>query len=86
MKRAVVFTSHARKKIALLREYDFRLTAKEVEEIVLNPTHVRPGYEGRKIAEGNISERHLLRVVYEELPHELRVITLYPAKRGRYED
>ncbi len=41
------------------------------------------GYRGRKIAEKAMDAEHALRVVYEERPGELEVITFYPVRRKR---
>ena len=47
---------------------------------------VEEGYKGRKIAQKVIDERHVIRIVYEDLPDQVRIITFYPGRRRRYED
>ena len=84
--RKILFTKHAEAKMALLAEHGFRVTKSKVEGTLRDPQRISPGYKGRKIAERSISEEHLLRVVYEESFREVKVITLYPARRDRYED
>ena len=85
MEKRVIFTHHAEKKLSLLVQHGFRFSKREIENIVQAPLRIRPGYMGRKVAEDIISEEHLLRVIYEELPRELKIITMYPARRKRYE-
>src|SRR4030095_11389221 len=43
------------------------------------------GFRGRKVAQRRISEKHVLRVVYDEGQREIRVVTFYPGRRSRYE-
>jgi len=33
-----------------------------------------------------IDQRHVIRVIYEELPEMMRIITFYPARKERYEN
>jgi hypothetical protein len=49
------------------------------------PAKVEGGYKGRKVAQRAITERHVLRVIYEEEQEEIRVVTFYPGRRSRYE-
>ena len=77
MEKPVVFSRHAEYKLQLLRQHGFEISKKEVEEILKNPERVSAGYVGRKIAE---------RVVFEDLPRQLKIITMYPSRRGRYEN
>ena len=43
------------------------------------------GYKGRMVAQKRLDERHVLRVVYEDKPEHILIITLYPGRRERYE-
>ncbi len=86
MEKPVVFSKHAEYKLQLLRQHGFEFSKKEIEEIVRNPERVIAGYVGRKIAERVVSEHHLVRVVFEDLPRQLKIITMYPSRRGRYEN
>lgn len=86
MHKAIIFTRHAEFKLLLLERHGFKISRKEVEETVKIPERVQTGYKGRKIAERILTKNHLLRVVFEEFAHELKVVTLYPARRDRYAD
>ena len=83
--KPVRWSSHALEKLKMLREWGFALDERSIEEAVLNPDEVFPGYLGRRIAQSVLDEFHILRVVYEE-GEEIVIITFYPARRGRYED
>lgn len=61
------------------------VTEEQVRDTVQTPERVAEGYRGRKIAQRGITERHVLRVVYEEGPAEIRIVTFYPGRKNRYE-
>jgi hypothetical protein len=46
---------------------------------------IGPGYRGRKIARGPLTQEHLLNVVFSETESEIIVVTFYPGRRTRYE-
>ena len=86
MEKPVIFSKHAEYKLQILRQHGFEFSKKEIEAIVRNPERVSAGYVGRRIAERAVSEQHLVRVVFEDLPRQLKIITMYPSRRGRYEN
>jgi len=55
-----------------------------VEEAVLEPERVVTGLAGRRIAERSLDTTHVIRVVFINYGSQIRVITLYPARKGRY--
>jgi hypothetical protein len=83
--KKIVFGDHAQEKFALLRRHGFAVPKRHVRETVQKPEKVEAGYGGRKVAQRGITERHVLRVVYEEGPEDIRVVTFYPGRRSRYE-
>ena len=82
----IEFSSHALLKIEILRLQGVALTKERIEEIVISPEKVDVGYRGRSIAQGRLDETHVARVVYEEFPERVHIITVYPARRSRYEN
>ena len=85
MDKLIRLTSYARAKLVFLREHGFELSEEAVCRTVLKPDQVSQTRKGRWVAQRAISERHLLRVIYEESLHERVVVTCYPARRSRYE-
>ena len=55
-----------------------------VEETLTNSDSEVPGYGGRQIAQKRL-DGYVLRVVYEKENYEKVVVTVYKAKRERYE-
>ena len=62
----------------------FNVDEESVIRVVQHPRRVAPGYRDRLVAETDLDEQHILRVVYEE-DSEIVLVTLYPARRERYE-
>ena len=86
MPKNVTFTRHAEWKIKLLAFHGFKVSKHDIENILNSPDRVRSGYHGRRIADKVFTQRHWLCIVFEEYSEERRVITLYPARRDRYEN
>ena len=80
--KKIRFTPHAEEKLTRLR--DLGVTKEKVIQTVENPISVVSGYRGRKIAQGHLSGKLILRVIYEEYEDEIVVVTVYPAERRRY--
>lgn len=80
----VVYTSHAELKFRILEKHRVNITKTQVEDTVLRPDKVIESVEGRSIAQKAISEKHLLRVIYEKREN-IKIITFYSARRNRYE-
>jgi hypothetical protein len=57
-----------------------------VNTILSNPQKIETAYLNRKIAQGVLGERHVIRVVFEEMDNMMLVITVYPAGRRRYSE
>lgn len=85
MAKKIVYGDHAQEKFGILRCHGFVVSRKQVRETVQKPERVEAGYRGRKVAQRGITERHVLRVIYEEWHEEIRVVTFYPGNRSWYE-
>lgn len=83
-----VFTKHAIfEKFAILKKHKFqtKITKSLIKEIILNPEHEDQESDKPKIiASKTIDSKHVLRVVYRRENDIIRVITFYPAEKGRY--
>ncbi len=82
----IEFSFHALLKIDILQSQGVAITKESVEGIVKAPYKVDTGYRGRLIAQGRLDDTHVVRVVYEESPERIRIITVYPGRRSRYEN
>jgi len=84
--KKIVFSGHAEMKFDVLERHGFVIERALVISAIRSPEIVEEGYKGRKIAQKTIDELHVIRVVYQDFPEELRVITFYPGRRKRYEN
>ena len=82
----VVFTRHAQLKFEILAAHGFKLTKREIEDIVNMPQRLIKTRKGRLIAQSELNDTHVIRVVYQEEESIIKIITFYPARRQRYED
>ncbi len=80
----VEISGHAHEKIKMLREHGVTISEKQLVETVLHPDKILEAWEGRSIAQSNLDESHILRVVYIKQKDKIRIITAYPARRDRY--
>jgi len=81
----VELTHHAREKIKLLQELGFPVSEEQVVQTVPHPDRVESGRRGERIAQRRIGDRHVLRVAYVQQGEKVRIITVYPGRRERYE-
>ena len=85
MAKKIVYGSHAEEKFEILRRHGFVVSKRQVRETLREPDKVEEGFRGRKVAQRRISEKHVLRVVYEEGEMEIGVVIFSPGRRRRYE-
>ncbi|MBI3814085.1 MAG: DUF4258 domain-containing protein [Nitrospinae bacterium] len=81
----IEFSPHSLLKIEILRSHGIDVSKEIVENVVRSPDRIDVGYNDRLIAQKGFDDTHVLRVVYEVLPEKKYVITVYPARRSRYE-
>lgn len=83
--KKIVFSQHALYKIDILRRHRIFVDEKLIENAVVNPDKIESGYKGRSVAQKTLDENHVMRIVYVENEESLRIITMYPGRRKRYE-
>ena len=81
--KPIKLSPHAKEKLKRLVQSG--ITEEKAIKTVQNPESLTAGYFGRKIAQSALTEELLLRVIYEETDNNILVVTIYPAKRRRYE-
>ncbi|MGI0080221.1 MAG: DUF4258 domain-containing protein [Nitrososphaerales archaeon] len=81
----IEISKHAREKLSILRAHGVRIAEEQIRKTLIEPEKVLDAWEGRLIAQKALDETHILRVVYiRERQDKIRVITVYPARSGRY--
>lgn len=82
----VEFTKHANEKLKIFRQHGLRISKKFVSDTVKDPElEDSESRKPLKIAISDLDSKHYLRVIYKQVGQVRKVITLYPARKGRYE-
>ena len=81
-----VFTKHViDKKIPRLREIGIIISEQRIKRIIGNPDHIYSISDlPNIIVSKKLDKNHVLRVVYKFEGDIIKVITIYPAEKGRY--
>ena len=82
----IVLTKHVEyDKIPLLAKSGIKISAKKIKDVINNPDHIDiESDEPKIIASKDFDKKHVLRVVYKIEDDIIKVITTYPAEKGRY--
>jgi len=72
-------TKHAKRRMKI-----YGISKREVVQALQEPNVLLDGHSGRKIAQKRLNS-YVLRVIFEERDKEVVVITVYRARRERYE-
>ena len=82
----IVLSKHAKEdKFPILAKHNFYVSEETIIEVVKNPNHEdKTSDKPNIIASKTLDKIHILRVVYRVEGDIIRVITFYPAEKGRY--
>lgn len=82
----IVFSRHALEdKFSELAEHDFKVSQNDIIKVVKKPEHLdKESDKPNIIASKEIDSKHILRVVYKIEGGIIKIITFYPAEKGRY--
>lgn len=82
----IVFSGHALEdKFPIFKERGFNFTQKDILKVIKNPDHTDKISDAPKIiASKSYDKKHILRVVYKLDNGIIKIITFYPAEKGRY--
>jgi len=80
-----VYTIHAKDKLTLPEIKKLRITKEHIEKVVENPSALDKSEPPVIIAIGALTRTLSLCVAYRIAKEGIRIITFYPAEKGRYE-
>jgi len=78
------YTRHARDKFKDKEVRNFRIDKKQIEDVVKTGLIVEIEGDVTTIV-GALDKNHSLCVVYKTKGEDIKIITFFPAKKGRYE-
>lgn len=80
-----VYTIHAEDKLNWPTVRKLKITKKRIQQVIEKPFAIDTSEEPVTIAIGNLSKTLSLCVVYRKVEDAIRIVTFYPAEKGRYE-
>lgn len=80
-----VYTVHSQQKLKLPEIKRLGISKKRIETTIEKPTTIDKSEDPVLIAIGSLTKTLSLCVVYRKVEKITRVITFYPAEKGRYE-
>lgn len=80
-----VYTIHAQNKLKLPEIRKLEIDKKRLEQTIEKPSVIDRSEAPVLIAIGNLTKALSLCVVYRNVENIIRIITFYPAEKGRYE-
>ena len=81
----IKFTRHALEKFEVLARHGFVVTRDQIVAALLTPDKVETERDP-PIAQKQLDDRHVLRIVFRVEGDDLVVVTFYPGRRRQYED
>lgn len=80
-----VYTFHAEQKFKLPEINKLGITKRKIQKVVENPLALDKSEDPVYIVIGKLTDRLSLCVAYRKVEEGIRIITFYPAEKGRYE-
>jgi hypothetical protein len=84
MDKEIRFSQHSLLKIEVLAEHDINISQEYIIDVINSPDQVESSNRGKITAQKRINGL-VLRVIYQEYPSFIIVITVYPGRSSRYE-
>lgn len=81
----IIYTKHALNKFGLLEQLGWKISKRKVNQTVRKPKWLGRSRLGEYAAMSQLGRGYLLRVIYDKLGNDIKVITFHPARKGRYE-
>lgn len=83
--KEIRFSKYSQDKIEILARHGMTITKQFVIEILTNPDKIEIQEDSKRIVQKAFNDNLVIRVVYREFTAFILIITLYPARRNRYE-
>lgn len=80
-----IYTIHVKEKLQKPEVRKLRINKKRIGNVIDKPNIIDRSEEPVLIAIGSLNRTLSLCVVYRKVEEGIRVITFYPAEKGRYE-
>ena len=85
MMKEIRFSQHSLDKLKILSRHKMVITKEFIIETITNPDKLEIKGDNKQIAQKNLNNSLVLRVVYQNFDAFILVITLYPGRKTRYD-
>ena len=79
------YTRHAEVKLKELEPFLLKITKGKIQKVISQPMIFQHKEGNQFLAIGKLDKERSLCVVYNEENNDRKVVTFFPAKKGRYE-
>ena len=83
--KIIIFSNHSIEKIKILNKHGFIIDKSIIIKAIEKPDIILDGYADKAIIQKKYDDNYLIRIIVEITKNYIKVITIYPAKRKRYE-
>lgn len=83
--KQIIYTKHALEKFKLLKERGWKITKSQIKSTLQKPKWKGKTKLGQFAAMSELDTKYILRVIYDKIGPNIKIITFHPARRGRYE-
>lgn len=83
--RKYIYTLHAEQKLKFPEIKKLGITKRKIQKVVENPLALDKSEDPVYIVIGRLTDKLSLCVAYRRVERGIRIITFYPAEKGRYE-
>ncbi len=83
--KEVRFSQHSLDKLEILSNHKMSITKEFIIEAITNPDKLEIRGDNKRIAQKNLDDKLVIRIVYQEFIAFILVITLYPGRKTRYD-
>lgn len=80
-----VYTFHAEQKLKFPEIKKLGITKRKIQKVVENPIALDKSEDPVYIVIGRLTDKLSICVAYRRVEEGIRIITFYPAEKGRYE-
>ena len=77
----ILFTKHAEEKFTILKARGWRLTKKQITQIISSPQWKGNTVYNQKTALGSVDEQHIIRIVFSQERDTIKIITFHITKK-----
>lgn len=81
----IIYTKHALEKFNTLEKHGWKISKLKVSQTIRKPEWLGKSRIGQYAAMSMLDQNHILRIIYDRIGRDVKVITFHPARKDKYE-